>query len=151
MAEPDYTTCAKVRQVLSRMMNTTTVPEAEIIAKHDIYAKPPIDAALAGRGAPFTAGSAPDLVQSVATLYTAAGVAIDVFGKADKTGETVNKWIEMADGWLNGIRSGSYSPSGVTAGAGLAVTDPTSEKGLTQTIVGDETDWQFYPETRESS
>lgn len=149
MADPDYTTCAKVRAAMSRTFNSVTIGDTEIVAKHDLYAKPVIDGALSGRGAPWAAGAAPALVQSAATLYTLAGIAIDLFGKADKVGETITKLLEMADGWINGLKSGSYTPAGITTGGGIALTDPTSDKGITQAIVGDETDWQFYGETRE--
>lgn len=150
MAEPDYTTYAKVRAVLSRMMTASSLTDAEILAKHDIYAKPPIDGALAGRGAPFTAGAAPSLVQSAATLMTAAGIFLDVFGKADKRSEIVDSWIETANGWISDMRSGAASPSGITTGGSVIVTDPASDKAETAVVVSDETEWEFPSEERES-
>ncbi len=150
MAEPDYTTYAKVRGVMSRATTEATVTDAEILAKHDVYAKPVIDGALAGKGAPWALGLAPTLVQSVATLLSAAALFMDIFHMADKKSEFVTWCQDTAMAWLDGMRNGTYTPSGIAAGGSVVVTDPTSDRAHTATIVGDETDWEFHEEERES-
>ena len=151
MANPDYCTASSVRAVLRRASSSVTITDAEIVEKHDIFAKPAIDGALSGRGAPFTAGSAPSLIQSIACLLTAASLYVDIFHKADKKSEFADGLVETAKGWLEDLRSGAASSDGILTGGGIVVTDPTSDRGHTQVIVGDETDWEFHGGQRADS
>ncbi len=150
MADPDYTTSAKVRAVMSSAMDAQTVTDGEIIAK-EFLVKPKIDGRLRGRGAPWAAGSAPEIVQTIEALEIAAALFQDLHFRADKKAEFVT-WAETkAEELLDAVADGRIGGDGITAGGSLLVSDLGADRGVLEEIVGEDVDWQLRPEERSLS
>lgn len=154
MAAPVYTTFAKVQAVRPSAFAAAipAVTEDNCGAIEAVHAKPIIDAKLTGRGAPWAAlASVPDLVQAIDAFLIAAAVFDDRAWKIAKGSELATEVREMAMGWLEDIRAGRLTPSGITAGGSFLTSDPDEDRPETEVFTGtDDLDWLARTEERES-
>jgi hypothetical protein len=143
-----YCTAAQVR-LLYEAITVEAISDADILLTSEAFADPVIDGALRGRGAPFTAGSVPALVQSISALLTAAVVFDNKFYQTAQESGVSQALRKQAKDLLDDIRKGGLDPGGVSAPALMLTSDPALDRPETEVFTGDELTWESRNESRE--
>ncbi len=143
-----YAVATTVRKICS-MITADLESDADIAARSTIEADVIIDSRLSEQGAPFTSPST--MINLVASLLVVAQIFDDKLADSDLDEHFGTRKRKMALELLEGIASGKYASSCVTAPQLLGVADDTERASDEMFTTTKDYNWQARDEEREDA